>query len=120
MCHWYYPFLIIPLFCIFIKFMLILLGDLDQLNAIYNAAIVAEEQKESDRTIRSQLTATKLSRTSLQPPSITKAPEPPLNTRKVKSPSMREGVNISKRHPPQPAGAGRPKNTSRPKRKCDM
>jgi hypothetical protein len=40
-------------------------GDLTQLNAVYDAAVAAEEQRSSDNTLRTQLTATKLSRTSL-------------------------------------------------------
>jgi hypothetical protein len=45
---------------------------LNDLNAIYDAAITAEEQKKSDKTIQTHLITTKFSRTSTQPPSLPK------------------------------------------------
>jgi hypothetical protein len=106
--------------CIFIDFVLILSGDLNQLNAIYDAAIVAEEQKASDKTIRSQLTATKLSRTSLQPSSTTKTSKPSSVTKKLESSSsvIKPGMNIQKQPPSPPSGGGNTKITLKPKSKC--
>jgi hypothetical protein len=57
--------LIISVGCLFL-----LVGNSGQLNAIYNAAVVAEEQKMSDKTVRTQLTATKLSLNATRPPPI--------------------------------------------------
>jgi hypothetical protein len=40
-------------------FLFVLVGDIRELNSIYDAAVVAEEQRMSDKTIRTQLTTTK-------------------------------------------------------------
>jgi hypothetical protein len=45
----------------------LLIGDINELNSIYDAAVVAEEQKMSDKTIRTHLTTTKGSRGATQP-----------------------------------------------------
>jgi hypothetical protein len=44
----------------------IFIGDLQQLNIVYNAALLADAEKSADKTIRAQITATKVSQTALR------------------------------------------------------
>jgi hypothetical protein len=66
------------------------IGDLQQLNTVYNAALLADAEKSADKTIRAQITATKISQTGLRSLGLPKAVKP-------------SGGGINSTHlPPQP------------------
>jgi hypothetical protein len=69
-------------------------GDLQQLNIVYNAALLADAEKSADKTIRAQITATKITQTALRSGGLPR--------------SIKPGGGINNTHLPRSGGLPKP------------
>jgi hypothetical protein len=90
---------LVKIFLLSAWFFFLFVGSFEQLNAICDAAVVAEEQKKLDKTLRTQLTTTKHSLGATRAPSV---------------PKQEANKNQHNLVPP------RPPNVPKPKARCDF